>query len=198
MADKQDDITLLLHAWREGNVEAENQLFSLVIPDLRRIARLLMKREPPGHSMQATELVDQIYLRLVAAKDRDWQNRRHFYSIAARAMRRYLIDHARRRSHDDFVEVELIEDLLSKDDGSLEMALTVDNLLSQLAQIQPDLGQVVELKYFLGLTDVEVANVLGMNLRTMKRRWRDARLWLFDRISSGDGGPNGGSLRKMA
>ena len=91
------DITHLLHQWRAGSREAENQLFTLVFPNLRRLAHYLMQRERKDHSLQATELVDELYFRLVAAKERDWQNRKHFFAIAARAMRRYLIDHARGR-----------------------------------------------------------------------------------------------------
>ena len=95
--EKTGDITHLLHKWREGSREAENELFTRVTPNLRRLARYLMKGERKGHSLQPTELVDQIYFRMVAAKDRDWRNRQHFYAIASRAMRRYLIDHARGR-----------------------------------------------------------------------------------------------------
>src|SRR5437763_3568014 len=97
LPEKAQDITQLLHKWREGSREAENELFTLVLPQLRRLARYLMRGERKGHSLQPTELVDQIYFRMVAAKDRDWQNRRHFFAIASRAMRRHLIDHARGR-----------------------------------------------------------------------------------------------------
>jgi RNA polymerase sigma-70 factor, ECF subfamily len=95
MPEQVGEITQLLHQWRAGAAEAENELFSRLNTDLRRLARYLMRGERQGHSLQATELVDQIYIRLVAAKDRDWQNRQHFFAIAGRAMRRHLIDHAR-------------------------------------------------------------------------------------------------------
>jgi len=91
------DITQLLQKWRAGSRQAENELFTLVMPNLRRLAHYLMKAERKGHTMQATELVDQIYFRLVGAKDRDWRNRAHFFAIAGRVMRRYLIDYARGR-----------------------------------------------------------------------------------------------------
>ena len=103
MEQSAGEITLLLHQWREGSKEAENQLFALVNPDLRRLARFLMRKERENHSLQATELVDQIYFRMVAAKDRDWQSRKHFFAIAARAMRRHLVDHARGRPSAVFV-----------------------------------------------------------------------------------------------
>src|SRR5436190_20586286 len=97
MPEQTGEITQLLQQWREGSAEAENELFDLVNNDLRRLAHYFIKSERKGRSMQATELVDQIYIRLVAAKDRDWQNRQHFFAIAARAMRRHLIDRARGR-----------------------------------------------------------------------------------------------------
>ncbi|MGA7410327.1 MAG: ECF-type sigma factor [Bryobacteraceae bacterium] len=173
------DVTLLLQRWREGSREAENELFTLVTPNLRRLAHYLMKAERKGHTLQATELVDQIYFRLVRAKDRDWRNRAHFFAIAARAMRRYLIDYARGRPDVDMIALEGIKDYLPADSGKIDVAITVDRLLDQLAETQPDWCRIVEVKYFLGLTDEEAADVLGMKLRTMQRQWLDARQWLF-------------------
>ncbi|HWZ32310.1 MAG TPA: ECF-type sigma factor [Bryobacteraceae bacterium] len=186
MPDETGDITLLLHEWRAGSRTAENELFALVLPNLRRLAHYLMKGERQGHSLQATELVDQIYLRLVAAKDRDWQNRQHFFAISARAMRRYLIDHARGRPDAEFVALEGIENLFPANSAALDVALTVDRLLDQLAEVQPEWCTLVELKYFLGVTDDEAADMLGLKLRTMQRMWRDARQWLYDHLESKD------------
>ena len=124
--DQTGDITQLLQRWREGNRDAENELFALVLPNLRRLAHYLMKRERKGHSMQATELVDQVYFRLVAAKDRDWRNRQHFFAIAARAMRRYLIDHARARPDGEFVALEGMKEFLPADSAKVDLAITVD------------------------------------------------------------------------
>src|SRR6266436_1426808 len=132
MSEKTGDITLLLHQWRSGSREAENELFAMVLPNLRRLAHYLMKGERKGHSLQPTELVDQIYLRLVAAKDRDWRNRGHFFAIAARAMRRYLIDHARGRPDAEFVALNGLEDFLPANSPKVDVALTVDRLLDQL------------------------------------------------------------------
>src|ERR1700724_1747 len=128
MENSEGEITRLLHEWRAGSREAENQLFALVLPNLRRLAHYLMQRERKDHSMQATELVDQIYFRMVAAKERDWQNRKHFFAIAARAMRRYLIDHARGRPEAEFVALEGLEDVLPADSGKVELAIAVDGL----------------------------------------------------------------------
>ena len=186
MSQKAGDITHLLHQWRQGDPEAENELFDLVVPNLRRLAHHLMRKERPGHTLQATELVDQIYLRLVAAKNRDWQNRQHFFAIAARAMRRYLIDHARGRPNAEFVAIEGMGDFLRADSAKVDVAITVDRLLNQLADTKPEWCSLVEVKYFLGLSDEEAAEALGMKLRTMQRMWREARQWLFEKMESGD------------
>ncbi len=187
MADNASDITGLLQQWRNGDQVAENELFDLVVPDLHRLARYLMSGERKDHSLQATELVDQIYLRLTAAKNRDWQSRRHFFAIAGRIMRRYLIDHARGRPDADFVALEGIENYLPAETEKIDLALTIDHLLNRLAQEHPDWCNLVEVKYFLGLTDDEAAEVLGMKLRTMQRMWSDARQWLFEHAESGHG-----------
>src|SRR5260221_402626 len=186
------DITQLLHQWRQGTPGAENQLFDLVVPDLRRLAHHLMRGERQNHTMQATELVNQIYVRLVAAKNQDWQNRRHFYAIAARAMRRYLIDHARGRPDAEFVAIHGMEEFLPADSPKVDLAITVDRLLDQLAKTRPEWCDLVEVKYFLGLTDEEAADVLGVKLRTMQRMWRDARRWLFEQTESGYGKQSAG------
>jgi RNA polymerase sigma factor (TIGR02999 family) len=186
--DQTGDITQLLQRWREGSRDAENQLFALVLPNLRRLAHYLMMRERKGHSMQATELVDQVYFRLVAAKDRDWRNRQHFFAIAARAMRRYLIDYARARPDGELVALEGMKDILPADSAKLDLALTVDRLLDELAETKPEWCMLVEVKFFLGLTDEEAAETLGIKLRSMQRMWRDARQWLFERTEP----PNAG------
>jgi RNA polymerase sigma factor (TIGR02999 family) len=186
--DQTGDITQLLQRWREGSRDAENDLFALVLPNLRRLAHYLMMRERKGHSMQATELVDQVYFRLVTAKDRDWHNRQHFFAIAARAMRRYLIDYARARPDGESVALERIKDMLPADSVKLDLALTVDRLLDQLAETKPEWCMLVEVKFFLGLTDEEAAETLGLKLRSMQRMWRDARQWLFERTEP----PNAG------
>jgi RNA polymerase sigma factor (TIGR02999 family) len=182
MENPEGDITLLLRQWREGSREAEDQLFQLVLPNLRRLAHYLMLRERKDHSMQATELVGQIYFRMVAARDRDWQSRKHFFAIAARAMRRHLIDHARGRPSGEFVALELLENILPADTAKTDLAITVDRLLDELSETRPEWSTLVEMKFFLGLTDEEVAEAMGVKLRTMQRTWSDARRWLFTRM----------------
>ncbi len=179
------DITLLLHQWRAGSRDAENQLFALVLPNLRRLAHYLMQRERKDHSLQATELVDQIYFRMIAAKDRDWQNRKHFFAIAARAMRRHLIDHARGRPAAEFVALEGLENILPANNEKADLAIAVDRLLDELSETQPEWSMLVEMKFFLGLTDEEAAEAMGVKLRTMQRTWSDARRWLYTRMEPG-------------
>jgi RNA polymerase sigma factor (TIGR02999 family) len=183
------DFTLLLQKWRNGDREAENELFAIVVPDLRHLAHYLMKGERKGHTLQATELVNQIYLRLVAAKDQDWRNRKHFFAIAARAMRRYLIDYARGRPDAQFVALEGMENFLPADSAKVSLAITVDGLLEKLALIQPEWSMLVEMKFFLGLTDEEAADALNIKLRTMQRMWSDARQWLFSQLDTAESEP---------
>ena len=177
------DITQLLHDWRDGSREAEDQLFALVFPNLRRIAHHYMRGERPGHTLQATELVDQVYFRLVTAKNQDWENRSHFFAMAGRLMRRYLIDYARGRPDAEFVALEGLTNHIPSDGAKLDLAITVDKLLDELAATHPDWCRVVEVKYFLGLTDEEAAEVLGIKLRSLQRTWSDARQWLFERTA---------------
>jgi RNA polymerase sigma factor (TIGR02999 family) len=176
------DVTALLQAWRRGSPEAENELFALVLPDLRRIAHYLMNRERKGHSLQATELVDQIYLRLVKTKDRDWQNRQHFFAVAAKAMRRHLIDHARGRPRADFLSADAADLFLAAPNANIDLAIIVDGLLEQLAESHPEWCTLVELKFFLGFSDEEAAEAMGMKLRSMQRMWLEARKWLFEQM----------------
>jgi RNA polymerase sigma factor (TIGR02999 family) len=179
-------ITQLLHRWREGSVGAEDDLFRLVKPDLHRLARYLLRGERKGYSLQSGDLVDEIYFKLVAAKDRDWRDRRHFFAISARAMRRYLIDRFRARPRVEFVRLDH-EDLgLAGKRPTPELALAIDGLLDELEKCHAELCSIVELKVFLGLKDEEAAGVLGLPLRTFQRKWQDARRWLFEKLEADD------------
>lgn len=184
MPESMGDITQLLHQWRDGSREAENQLFVLVLPDLKRLARHFMRKERRNHSLQATDLIDTVYFRMVAAKDRDWRNRKHFFALSARAMRRHLIDHARKRRRAEFVAMDGWEQILPADSRKIDVAISVDGLLEELAKSEPEWSMLVEMKYFLGLTDEEAADAMGMTLRTMQRMWHNARKWLFTRLGS--------------
>ena len=182
MPDNNTDITQLLQKWREGDPKAENQLFDLVYGDLQRLARFRLQGERKNHSLQTTELVDQIYIRLVSAKDRDWQNRQHFFAIAGRAMRHYLIDLARARPDDEPIGLEDLEQMLPANSVKIDFAITVGKLMDDLEKVNPKWCNLVEMKFFLGLTDDEAAEVLGIKLRSMQRMWHEARRWLFERV----------------
>jgi RNA polymerase sigma factor (TIGR02999 family) len=184
------DFTVLLQKWREGDRQAENELFALVLPHLRRLARYIMRGERKDLNLQPTELVNQIYFRLVAAKDRDWKNRQHFFALAAKAMRQYLIDVARRRPDGEFVPIDGMKEFLPAESQQLVLAMHIDRLLDKLAEKEPEWCRVVEMKYFLGLTDEEAAEVLGLKLRTMQRMWFDARQWLFAQLKSDEVPPS--------
>ncbi len=181
MPDDAGEITRLLRDWREGDSAAENQLFALVHADLQRLAHHRMQREHPGHLLETADLVNQIYIRLVAVKDRDWQSRQHFFAIAGRAMRRYLIDLARARPKGEFFELGDWENLLPASSQKIDFAIGVGNLLDELEKVNPEWCRLIEMKFFLGLTDDEAADVLGLKLRTMQRMWHEARRWMFER-----------------
>ena len=175
------DITRLLRMWAAGDRTVENELFNLVLPQLRRVARALLNKERGGHPLQATELVNDVFTALVRAKDRDWQDRAHFFAIAARAMRWRLIDMGRQRQGREIVPLDGLDSLLRDRCVNLDQAMEINQLLDELAATHPDWCMVVEMKCFLGLSDQEAADALGMPLRTVQRMWHDAREWLFER-----------------
>jgi RNA polymerase sigma factor (TIGR02999 family) len=180
---KVHEVTLLLHRWRAGDRSAEGRLFELLLPDLRRIAGRYFSGERAAHTLQPTALVNEGFLRLAAAKTVDWQDRGHFFAIAARVMRRCLIDHARARPEVAFLPLEGLPEGLIATRNPLEVAIAVDALLDELGKEWPQRQSVVELKYFLGMTDEEAAEALGLSLHTLQREWHRARRWLFDRLS---------------
>lgn len=180
------DVTRLLRSWAAGDRTVEEELFKLVLPHLRRLARVLLIKERRGHPWQATELVNEVYSALVRAKDRDWRDRAHFFAIAARAMRWRLIDEGRRRNGREYVPVDGLDSLFRARFVNLDLAMDVDRLLDGLAATHPDWCMVVEVKCFLGLSDQQAAEALGMPLRTLQRMWRDARKWLFE-LMEGNG-----------
>lgn len=182
------DVTVLLRAWSSGDRSVEEQLFALILPDLHRLARLLMSRELPEHSLQPTALVNEAYFRLVAARERDWENRRHFFALAARAMRHLLIDYARARPKGVKLPVDGIEDLLRGRDQHLELGIAINGLLDEMEKSHSEWVSIVELKFYAGFTDEETAAALGISLRTMQRQFGDARHWLFERLSTRNAG----------
>jgi RNA polymerase sigma factor (TIGR02999 family) len=184
MDTRADEVTSLLLAWQAGDRTVEQRLFELVWPDLHRLAEHLMGMEPPENSQQATALINEVYCRLVRAPERDWQNRQHFFAVAARAMRYLLIDRARERRRTKKAPVDELDEYLQVRENKLDLALAVDGLLRELEATQPDWCSIIELKFFLGFTDEETASTLGLPLRTMQRKFGDARRWLYLKLES--------------
>jgi len=176
------EVTMLLHAWSAGDRAVESRLFELLLPDLHKLARTLLRNERADHSLQATALMNEAYLRLVNARERDWENRRHFLAVAARAMRHLLIDHARARAKGVKTPLDGVEEILRGRDSQLELGIAINGLLDELDKIHPEWCSIVEMKFFAGFTDEETAEALGTPLRSMQRKFGDARRWLFERL----------------
>ena len=174
------DVTPLLRAWSEGDDEALNRLVPVVYRELHRIARRCMARENPNQTLQATALVNEAYLRLVDVQRIRWQDRAHFFALCARAMRRILVDHARSRASlkrgAGQVCLELDEARVA---GKSTNLLELDDALNRLAAFDPRKSQVVELRFFGGLSEEETAAALGVSEETVQRDWRMARVWLY-------------------
>ncbi len=171
----------MLIDWNEGNREAALDLMPLVYDELRQIARGYLQRERGDHTLQATGLVHEAYLRLVDQTATSWKNRAHFFGVAAKVMRRILVDHARRaragKRGGDWDKLELNEGLLAAPARSVDL-VALDEALEGLARLDPRQSQVVELRFFGGLTTEEAGEVLDVSPRTVKREWRIAKAWL--------------------
>jgi RNA polymerase sigma factor (TIGR02999 family) len=172
--------TLLLDAWRAGSGSALDELVPLVEAELRRLARGYLRRERPGHVLQTTALVNEAFVRLVGWQEVKWQNRAHFIAMAAQLMRHILVDIARRRARSVDGRVRVV-DLAETDraiqEGSRDL-VTLDDALRELAEHDPRKSQIVELRFFGGLTLEEIAEVIGVAPATVSREWAKARAWL--------------------
>ncbi len=182
-------VTSLLAELRGGNQTARDELVTLVYPELRRIAARYMRQERPGHTLRTTGLVNELYVRLFAARDDDWQNRAHFFAAVAREMRHILVDYARARNAvkrpAGRVQVSLSDvDIPGRERG--EDLVALDEALARLEVLNPRAGRVVELRYFAGLGERESAEALAISLSTLKRDWTFAKAWLFDQLRSHD------------
>lgn len=178
--EDHNEVTLLLRAWSDGDDGARERLWPLVYDELRAMAGAFMRDERRGHTLQATALVHEAYLRLVDQDRVRWRDRRHFFAIAAKMMRRILVDHARRRASrkrsGERAPVEEASKLMDHLDSDL---VAIDGALSSFEAVDPERAQVVELKFFAGLTNDETAGVLECSERTVRRHWQVARLWLY-------------------
>ena len=179
--DQDIDITSQLVAWRGGESAAVERLFPLVYDELRRIAHRQMAQERSGHTLDTTGLVHEAYLKLVDQTRVQWADRTHFFSVASNAMRRILVDYARRYQTDKRGagprRVSLTDNMLVAEDRA-DTLLAIDAALTELALIDERLSRVVECRFFAGLTEEETAEVLGVTARTVRRDWTKAKGWL--------------------
>lgn len=184
--DSGNEVTRLLQAWRSGDEGALGQLMPLVYSELHRLAGRYMAAEQSGHTLQTTALVHEVYLRLVDAQKIDWQNRAHFYALCARLMRRILIDFARSRNYQkrggDFAHIQLDEAATVSAVVGSEL-LAVDEALNQLAKVDARKSEVVEMRFFGGLTAEETAAALQVSGETVMRDWKLAKAWLLRELS---------------
>ena len=182
----QKEVTQLLGAWSSGDQRALEKLIPLVQPELHRLAHHYMSRERAGHTLQTTALLDEAYLLLVDHTKRNWQNRTHFVAAAAQLMRRIMVDHARERHAlkrgAGALKVTLDEAAAVTERRS-EVLLALDDALERLAAQDPRKSQIVELRYFGGLTVEEAAEFLKLSQRTVEREWNMAKAWLYRALS---------------
>ncbi|MGI9066149.1 MAG: sigma-70 family RNA polymerase sigma factor [Pyrinomonadaceae bacterium] len=180
------ELTQLLMAWSDGDRAALDKLTPLVYEELRRLAHSYMNRERKGHTLQTTALVNEAYLRLFNREEIHWQNRAHFFAIAAQLMRRILVDHARGRTSQKrggkAQMVSLDEAAIISQERASEV-IALDEALKGLALIDPQQSRIVELRFFGGLSVDETAEVLSLSPATIKREWSSAKLWLHREIS---------------
>jgi RNA polymerase sigma factor (TIGR02999 family) len=185
MSKDSRPITMLLREWNAGNKEAANQIMDLVYRELHQMAEREMRRERREHTLQATALVHEAYMRLCGSEPIQWKDRAHFFALAARQLRRVLVDHARRvrseKRGGGFVKLPLLES-----DGQGwqfdERLIALDEALTQLQQLDERTAKVIELRFFAGLSEEQVAKVLDISVATLKRDWDFGRTWLASRL----------------
>jgi RNA polymerase sigma factor (TIGR02999 family) len=187
MASSQQQVTQLLVAWGSGDQAARDELMPLVYEELRRLAHRCIRRERPGHTLQTSALINEAYLRLVDQKNIQWQDRAHFFGIAARLMRQVLVDYARKRSYakrgGDARRVSLDEAMIVSEERAADV-VALDDALKGLAEIDPRQSQIVELRFFGGLSIEETAEVLAVSPGTVMRDWTLAKAWLRRAVTS--------------
>ncbi|HZS06793.1 MAG TPA: sigma-70 family RNA polymerase sigma factor [Blastocatellia bacterium] len=185
------DVTELLHAWSRGDQAALDQLIPLVYEELRRLAKRHLAGEYRRHSLETTVLVNEAYLRLVGAHDVQWQDRAHFFAISARLMRQILVDFARSRrrlKREGAARQVTLDEALNVAEARGADLVALDDALQALAEIDPRKARIVELRFFGGLTNDEIAEVLGISPATIKREWQTAKVWLFHELKKKETG----------
>ncbi len=194
--DSSEDLTQLLVDAGEGSRDAMDRLLPLVYDELHRLAGGLMRRERPDHTLQATALVHEAYLKLVDQTRVQWRNRTHFFAVAAQAIRRILVDHARthRRIKRGGGGVKVaLDDKVAAFATPVVDVIALDEALTRLAESHPEEARIVEYRFFAGLTTGEAAELLDTTSRTVERRWRFARAWLFQALEAAPSPPAGDS-----
>jgi RNA polymerase sigma factor (TIGR02999 family) len=190
MDPARGDVTLLLAEWANGNEDAAPKLIPLVYSELRRLARFYMRQERTGHTLQTSALVNEVYLRLVEQPSANWQSRAHFFAIAAQLMRRILVDYARRHKRQKRgggQKIVPLDQALVFSPEQSSAFLELHGSLERLAEFDPRQSRIVELRFFVGLTVEETAEVLGISPKTVKRDWQVARAWLYREMRRVDG-----------
>jgi RNA polymerase sigma factor (TIGR02999 family) len=182
-----DEMSNLLRAWSDGDRDALDKLTPIVYNELRRLARHYMRRERPGHSLQTTALVNEAYMRLVDYKRMQWQDRSHFFAVSAQLMRRILVEHARRHNlkRGGNVQHVSLEEVVVLGGNRAADLVALDDAMNALGQIDSRKAQVVELRFFGGLSVDETAEVLKVSPVTVMRDWNMARAWLYRELSNG-------------
>jgi RNA polymerase sigma factor (TIGR02999 family) len=184
------EVTALLVSWREGDRSALERLIPIVYSDLRRIAARYMRSQQEGHTLQTTALVHEVYLRLTRERERTWENRAHFFGVAANIMRNLLVDHARAAARGKrgggAMEIRLDNASATLSSVDPEDLLALDDALRRLADLDPRASRIVELRYFVGLTNEEIAEVIAVSEKTVKRDWSTAKAWLRAELRSGN------------
>ena len=183
------NVTALLHEWGRGDRGALDRLMPVIYDELRHQAARYLRQERPGHTLQTTALIHEAYLRLVDQKNVSWQNRAHFFAIAAQLMRRILVDHARQRQAAKrggaALRLTLDEAMALSEEPDVNL-VALDEALNRLAVIDPQQSRVVELRFFSGLSVEETAEALRISPRTVKRDWNVAKAWLRREITTGE------------
>ncbi|MBI1765262.1 MAG: sigma-70 family RNA polymerase sigma factor [Acidobacteria bacterium] len=185
------EVTQLLLAWRDGDAAALERLVPLVHAELRRIARGFMRKEQAGHTLQTSALVNEAYMRLIDARQVAWQNRAHFFAISASLMRRILVDFARERrarKRGGSAQQVVLDDAMLVGRARGEDVLAVDEALHALAKLDERKSKVVELRFFGGLNEAEIAEALQVSPETVRRDWRLSKAWLLKFLSGGNEG----------
>lgn len=184
--ESSHDVTQLLKSWSHGNREALADLLPLVYDELRRLASSYMRFEAPGHTLQATALVHEAYMKLINQREVTWQSRSHFFGIAAQMIRRILVDHIRatraQKRGSGFAALSLDEALGVSEKKNWEI-IALDDALKTLAKVDPQQARIVELRFFAGLSIEETASIVGISPATVKRDWVTAKAWLFRELS---------------